>query len=512
MKLILPNKNYKNSYYDLVESSKRNGDSNELGNALIREEENYDDFLLRIKNRRKGKLLSKRDVPATIYFIIENDEVIGTIDLRHLLNKDYFERLGHVAYYIKPELRNRGYATNALRLAKKKYYNKHINKILITCYNDNEASKKVILKNDGVFEKDIYDEKTGKTISRYYITIRNDNIIVPKTVWLTTNRTCNNKCNWCYASNCKDKLMNYNDIKEYVNELYKIGVTKIILIGGEPTIFDDIVKTIKYISDKGISVSMASNGRLFSDYSFAKKLVDAGLKNCNISIKGSDEVEYLQNTNSTGFLEMIQGYNNLKKLGINVSTSYVLCNTDFKVFDKFWQSFINNKLDNISFQLYKPSVDGETYNDAPTINDIARLCEYVFYKIRDTNIKYSFEMSIPLCSLKEEVLEDMINRKCITTCCHITKGSGLIFDSSFNIMPCNHFVNHPFNKEKIAPKEILEYWNNGDPKSFRKVVKTYPHKYCKDCELWEKCGGGCFLRWLSSRPDLFIRDIYRKEV
>lgn len=27
--------------------------------------------------------------------------------------------------------------------------------------------------------------------------------IIPSSVWFTTNRSCNNKCNWCYAQNFK---------------------------------------------------------------------------------------------------------------------------------------------------------------------------------------------------------------------------------------------------------------------------------------------------------------------
>lgn len=43
----------------------------------------------------------------------------------------------------------------------------------------------------------------------------------PKTVCLTTNRTCNNKCNWCYISKCKDKVMKYEDIKKSGKEKIK---------------------------------------------------------------------------------------------------------------------------------------------------------------------------------------------------------------------------------------------------------------------------------------------------
>lgn len=168
MKLINPSFKYRESFYNLVNAAKENGDIKEMGNAY-RENESFDDMIIRLKNRAKGKLISKSDVPASIRWIIEKNEVVGTIDLRHFLNKDYYERLGHVAYYIHPLKRNMGYATKALSLAIKWYKNKSVDKILVTCFNDNEPSKKVILKNGGIFEKSVLDKFSGKTINRYLI-------------------------------------------------------------------------------------------------------------------------------------------------------------------------------------------------------------------------------------------------------------------------------------------------------------------------------------------------------
>ena len=102
--------------------------------------------------------------------------LIHKLQLRHLLNKDYFERLGHVAYYIHPLKRKKGYATKALDLAIKWYKKMPINKILITCYSDNEASKKIILNNGGVFEKATQDKQSNKTINRYLISIKDDKL------------------------------------------------------------------------------------------------------------------------------------------------------------------------------------------------------------------------------------------------------------------------------------------------------------------------------------------------
>ena len=172
MKLVNPTNKYKESYLNLVKAAKEIGDISEM-EMLTEMVKVLNQWL---KDRSQGKNIAKLDVPSSMKWIIENGEVVGTIDLRHLLNKSYFERLGHVAYYIHPQKRNRGYATKALSLAIKWYKKMPINKILITCYSDNEASKKVILNNGGVFEKATPDKQSNKIINRYLININNDNL------------------------------------------------------------------------------------------------------------------------------------------------------------------------------------------------------------------------------------------------------------------------------------------------------------------------------------------------
>ena len=131
MNLVLPCEKYKAQYYELVDSAIKNKDVSEMGNAY-RNGENYQDMLKRLENRRNGIKIANRDVPATVYFIIDNNKLVGTIDLRHELNDNYFSRLGHVAYYIKPEERKKGCATKALSLALEKYKKQKIEKVLIT--------------------------------------------------------------------------------------------------------------------------------------------------------------------------------------------------------------------------------------------------------------------------------------------------------------------------------------------------------------------------------------------
>lgn len=170
MKLVFPNLDLKEQYYKLVKSALQNGDISEMGNAY-RKNEKYEDMLTRLKNRSQGINISSRDVPATVHFIVNDKEkVVGTIDIRHTLNDNYFARLGHVAYYIKLEERNKGYATEALKLALEKLENEYkVTKVLITCLKTNIASRKVIEANGGVFEKEFYDEITNNYIERFWI-------------------------------------------------------------------------------------------------------------------------------------------------------------------------------------------------------------------------------------------------------------------------------------------------------------------------------------------------------
>lgn len=135
-------------------------------------------------------------------------------------------------------------------------------------------------------------------------------------------------------------------------------------------------------------------------------------------------------------------------------------------------------LNNILFQLYKPSAEDE--KQIISIKELSLLCKYVYDKIYKDEINFVFEMSIPLCSLDKNMLTHMILKNRIITCCHIAKGAGMIFDSDFNILPCNHFMGHPLNDTKIKLDELVEFWNSNNAKQFRKIIGSILLKYVLD--------------------------------
>ena len=58
--------------------------------------------------------------------------------------------MGHVGYSIVPWKRGRGYATEALRRILPQARAEGLVRVVITCDDDNDASKRVILANGGI--------------------------------------------------------------------------------------------------------------------------------------------------------------------------------------------------------------------------------------------------------------------------------------------------------------------------------------------------------------------------
>ena len=79
---------------------------------------------------------------------------------------------GSIGYSVKPSRRKQGIGTRMLRdmlkVCKDEY---HMKRVLITCLKDNEASRRVIKNNGGVYESDVLYPPEEKYLERYWISL-----------------------------------------------------------------------------------------------------------------------------------------------------------------------------------------------------------------------------------------------------------------------------------------------------------------------------------------------------
>jgi predicted acetyltransferase len=102
-------------------------------------------------------------VHCTYYWITEGSEFVGYLALRHALTPWLLEEGGHIGYAVRPSRRGEGQATRALALAVPAAAEHGLDRVLLTCDEDNVASRRTIEGAGGVYE----DSRNGKR--RYWI-------------------------------------------------------------------------------------------------------------------------------------------------------------------------------------------------------------------------------------------------------------------------------------------------------------------------------------------------------
>ena len=134
-----------------------------------------------------------------------------------------------------------------------------------------------------------------------------------------------------------------------MNGLSDLGVSKIRVTGGEPTVrkdFYDVMKIIK--SKEGIKkLVVTTNGYKLDK--IAEKMIDTGVDGINISIDTLDRNKFKEITGHDRLPEILEGIRVLQKKGFkNIKINAVLLkdiNDNKEEFDK-WAEFINqNELD-----------------------------------------------------------------------------------------------------------------------------------------------------------------------
>jgi predicted acetyltransferase len=92
------------------------------------------------------------------------------IDIRHSLNEFLSKYGGHIGYGVRPSERNKGYATQMLRMALQYLKQIGLTKVMLACYQENVASRRTIEKCNGVLEREFL-HSDGKTVQVFWITI-----------------------------------------------------------------------------------------------------------------------------------------------------------------------------------------------------------------------------------------------------------------------------------------------------------------------------------------------------
>lgn len=170
--LVRPSARYRESFLEAVREAQAAGSG--LGDTLKWNLDeisaNFDRLLQELSRYEPGKELPEGFVHSEYLWLVNGDEYLGRVSIRHTLNERLRQFGGHIGYEIRPSARRQGNASLALKLALERCRELGIERALVTCDVDNLGSRRTIEKNGGELEGEFeVPQYYDKPIRRYWI-------------------------------------------------------------------------------------------------------------------------------------------------------------------------------------------------------------------------------------------------------------------------------------------------------------------------------------------------------
>lgn len=336
---------------------------------------------------------------------------------------------------------------------------------------------------------------------------------LPKACWLTINRACNLRCEWCYA---QDTLFHGNDMSydmatALIDMCVSCGIHNYLLIGGEPTIHPSFFDIIQYLNNKKCKITIVTNGILLHKEEFCQNLAKYKENlHISISLKGANDEYYNNHCGAKAYHKVRVAIENCRLFEIPFSISYVISADNVENIVAFANELRSSGVtENISFSFCNETLDtsgemSDVYSKHHPVM-VNHLLSLQYNELNDAlNGDFTLHQTYPLCICNDNVLSEMITRKQVSTSCHVHNRSGVIFDTDGSILLCNHFVGYGVGKFGIDyhdTQTFIKFWESSEMLNLHKKLTSMPSLECSSCPKKEFCGGGCCIQWFAHTFD-----------
>ena len=227
---------------------------------------------------------------------------------------------------------------------------------------------------------------------------------------LSITDVCNFKCGYCLPNGYfkvenKPGFLNLDEISNLVAAFTELGVSKIRITGGEPTVRKDLFEVLKNIkSEHEISnLVITTNGYKLNE--IAEELIATRINGINISIDSLDRNKFKEITGQDRLPQILEGINILQNKGFkNIKVNAVLLKNVNDSLEEFqnWERFINNNEidfryielmqtgDNLEYFkkyhtsafVFKKYIESQDWKEISRISDAGPSINYVHSKLK----------------------------------------------------------------------------------------------------------------------------------
>ncbi len=131
----------------------------------------FSDYIALLDGQSRGVGVPSHFVPNTYFVGVVDGTIVGRLSLRHTLNEFLARIGGHIGYGVIPYQRRQGYATEMFRQVIPHCRLLGIENALISCDEENIASRKVIESFGANFSDTVQCPDSGTPIRKYWLKI-----------------------------------------------------------------------------------------------------------------------------------------------------------------------------------------------------------------------------------------------------------------------------------------------------------------------------------------------------
>src|SRR2546427_3137006 len=147
---------------------------------------------------------------------------------------------------------------------------------------------------------------------------------------LIVTRRCNLSCGYCSEYDSTSEPVPFEELRQRIDALHRLGAANITLLGGEPLLHPDVADIVSYAARKS-NTSVVTNGFLLRN-GVIEALNDAGLNNLTVSVDTlhADPTRYIQKS-MRSLRTRLERLRRLARFDVHVTA--VLCESskdDFK--------------------------------------------------------------------------------------------------------------------------------------------------------------------------------------
>lgn len=320
---------------------------------------------------------------------------------------------------------------------------------------------------------------------------------------------CQNNCVFCYNVWKEDDDYPRNEIS--VDEIKVVlenaiegsGCKNIGLSGGEPLLKKGIFDIASFISSRGVSPVLITNGKLL-DAEVVSRSMDSGIVYFEISLHSDDRAIHDGLVGRNGsFDEVIDAIINVRNAGGHAYTVFVATKKNIGTFKNVVEL---NALLGVKWILFnRVACGGSCLADwvslAPSPDDIQRTLDESVPVAEKYKIGLSAGVQIQPCLVDLSKYKNFLTSFCPLN--EKRKGhTYFTIDPAGNLRMCNRSKIILGNLLRDSFKEIAE------SKEVRDFGRAIPD-FCLDCEFAATCAGGCKADAMScygtlSKPDPFL--------